>query len=92
VGVLVARAERAGRAAIVSEQQALAAVMELEQGPDPHENAVLSVVDHAILAEERMRRLLSLLKRSPPDAAAADLEDLAAIVGIGIKGSVPGHS
>jgi hypothetical protein len=74
VGVLLARAERAGRAALVSERQALAAVKELERGPDPRESAVLSVADHAILAEERMRRLLSLLKRSLPNAdTAADL-------------------
>jgi hypothetical protein len=74
LGVLLARAERAGRAALVSERQALAAVKELERGPDPRESAVLSVADHAILAEERMRRLLSLLKRSLPNAAAADLD------------------
>jgi hypothetical protein len=74
VGVLLARAERAGRAAIVSEQQALAAMRELERGPDPRESAVLTVADHAILAEEQMRRLLSLLKRSLPNTAAADLD------------------
>lgn len=74
LGVLLARAERAGRAALVSERQALAAVKELERGPDPRESAVLTVADHAILAEEQMRRLLSLLKRSLPNTAAADLD------------------